>query len=162
MDKASQAKGGIYSVADEYRDTDLDAPPLYWQKADNNEFATRNRISELLTVSERFRHPVTKISPAPGLYFIKQSHDYPNGVKEAIRQTGAQRKKILGTYDGKTLYSEDRDDSITDHAYDCVRYYVAMHGTQPKTQMKKPPRNSFAYYQQILKQQLYRDQQVSQ
>jgi len=75
MDKASQAKGGIYSVADEYRDTDLDAPPLYWQKADNNEFATRNRISELLTVSERFRHPVTKISPAPGLYFIKQNHD---------------------------------------------------------------------------------------
>ena len=157
FDKASQAKGGLYSVADEYKDMDLEAPPIYWKKADNNEFATRNRINELLTPSERYKHPLTKIGPAAGLYFISNGPNFP---KEAVRQLGAQRKKILGTYDGKTLYSEDRDDSITDHAYDCVRYFVAMHGTQPKVQMKKPPRNSFAYYQAVLKQQLYRDQQI--
>jgi len=155
FDKASQAKGGIYSVADEYKDTDLEVPALYWQKADNNEFATRNRINELLAPSERFKHPVTKESHSPGLYFIKGSTEYPNGCRESIRQLGAQRKKLLGTYDGKNLYDEERDDSVVDHAYDCVRYYVSMHGSQPKTQMKRPPRNSFAYYQSVLKKQLY-------
>lgn len=154
FDKASQAKGGIYSVADEYSDSDLEAPPLFWQKADNNEYATRNRITELLVPSERYKHPIEKTSPAAGLYFIKDGPNYP---KEAIKQLGAQRKKNLGTYDGKILYSEERDTAIIDHAYDCIRYFVAMHGTQPKTQMKRPPRNSFAYYQAVIKQQLYRN-----
>lgn len=162
FDKDSQIKGGIYSVADEYMDTDLEGPPLYWQKADNNEFATRNRINELLAPSLRYKHPVTGESPAPGLYFIKTSADYPNGCAEAYRQIGAQRKKVVGTYDGKTLYDEARDDSVVDHAYDCVRYYVSRHGTSPKEAQKKPPRNSFAYYQAVLKQQLYRNQQVTQ
>lgn len=160
FDKASQAKGGLYSVADEYRDDALDAPPLFWQKADNNEFATRNRINELLSPSERFKNPITKLSPAPGIYFIKSSTEHPYGCKEAIRQLGAQRKKLLGNIDGKNIYDEDRDDSITDHAYDCIRYYVAMHGTSPRVQQKKPPRNSFAFYQAVLKQSLYRQQQV--
>ncbi len=155
FDKASQSKGGLYSVADEYMDSDLEGPPLHWQKADNNEFATRNRINELLAPSDRFRHPVSKLSPAPGIYFIKSGADYPNGCTETIRQIGAQRKKLIGTLDGKNLYDEERDDSITDHAYDLVRYFVAMHGTQPKTQMKRPPRNSFAYYNAVLRKQLY-------
>lgn len=159
FDKASQAKGGIYSVADEYGDDDLEGPALVWQKADNNEFATRNRINELLPASPRFQHPVLRTSPAPGIYFIRSSAEYPNGCSEAFRQVGAQRKKVLGTFDGKTLYDEERDDSIVDHAYDCVRYFVAMHGTQPRTAQKKPPRHSFAYYQAVLKSQLYRDQQ---
>lgn len=158
FDKASQAKGGLYSVADEYKDKDLEGPPLYWMKADNNEFSTRNRINELLAVSERYRNPITKISPAPGLYFIQSSHVYPNGCREAIRQTGAQRKKLLGTYEGKSLYDEERDESITDHSYDCVRYFCAMHSTQPRIHQKKPARNTFAFYNAILKKQLYRSQ----
>lgn len=160
FDKASQAKGGIYSVADEYRDDELDAPPIFWQKADNNEFATRNRINELLAPSDRFKHPVTKVSPAPGFYFVKADESYPNGCRESYRQLGAQRKKLAGTVDGKNIYDEDRDPAITDHAYDCVRYYVAMHGAQPRTQMKKPSRMSFGYYQAVMKKQLYRSQQV--
>jgi len=160
FDKASQAKGGIYSVADEYKDGELDAPPIYWQKADNNEFATRNRINELLAPSVRFKHPVTKVSPSPGIYFIKSSKEYPNGCAESIRQLGAQRKKLIGTVDGKNLYDEERDQSITDHAYDCVRYYVAMHGAQPKVEQRRKPRNSFAYYQEVLRRQSYMDRQV--
>lgn len=156
-DKSSQAKGGLYSVADEYRDSDLDGPPIFWLKADNNEFATRNRINELLTPSLKFKHPITKETPAPGIYFVRATTSYPYGCKEIIRQTGAQRKKLLGTIDGKNIYAEDRDDKIVDHAYDTVRYYVAMHGAQPSTQQKKPPRNSFAYYQAVLKAQLYRE-----
>ena len=162
FDKASQAKGGLYSVADEYRDDDLDSPALYWTKADNNEFATRNRINELLAPSNRFRHPVTKASPAPGMYFIKSGEGNPNGCRESIRQLGAQRKKLIGTVDGKNLYDEERDDKIVDHAYDCVRYYVSMHGASPKEQMKRPPRLSMAYYNAILKRNLYRSQQVAQ
>jgi hypothetical protein len=160
FDKASQAKGGIYSVADEYRDDALEGEPIFWHKADNNEFATRNRINELLVPSERFRHPITKLTGSPGIYFIKGSDSYPNGCRESIRQLGAQRKKLLGTYDGKNLYDEERDDKIVDHAYDCVRYYVAMHGVQPTVQQKRPPRNSFAYYQQVMKQTLYRSKLV--
>ena len=156
FDKASQAKGGLYSVADEYKDTDLEAPPLYWQKADNNEFATRNRINELLAPSTRFINPISKVSPAPGIYFIKAGDSYSNGCREAIRQLGAQRKKLIGTLDGKNLYDEERDDKIVDHAYDCVRYFVSMHGASPKVAQKRPPRMSMAYYQAILKKQMYR------
>lgn len=153
-DKASQAKGGLYSVVDEYLDSDLDAPPLHWLKADNNEFATRNRINELLPLQPRFQHPVTKASPAPGIYFIQSSPTYPHGCKEAIRQIGAQRKKFLGTIDGKSVYDDARDDKITDHAYDCVRYYVAMHGTSPAKIKPPTKRNTFAYYQAVLRKQL--------
>lgn len=157
FDKASQAKGGLYSVADEYNDTDLEVPALFWTKADNNEFATRNRINELLAPGERFSHPIGKNTPAPGLYFIKSSTEHPYGCKESIRQLGAQRKKLIGTIDGKNIYDEERDDKMVDHAYDCVRYFVAMHGSQPRLQQKRPPRHSFAYYQQVLKKQLYRE-----
>lgn len=152
--KTAQKQGGFWSVADEYRDSDLQAPELVWTPADNNEFATRNRINELLLPSGRFRHPVTKATPAPGLYFVRSGDTHPNGCREAIKQLGAQRKKLLGTVEGKSIYSDDRDDSITDHAYDCIRYFVAMHGSQPRTAQKKPPRNSFAYFNSLLRRQL--------
>jgi hypothetical protein len=154
FDKASQAKGGIYSVADEYMDSDLEGPPLYWLKADNNEFATRNRINELLAPSNKFKHPITGESPAPGLYFIKSTPEYPNGCREIIRQTGAQRKVLVGTVDGKNIYGEDRDEGITDHAYDLVRYSVAMHGSQPAKEVRRAPRMSMAYYQAVIRKQL--------
>lgn len=152
--KTAQKDGGFWSVADEYRDKDLEAPDLCWVPADNNEFATRNRINELLLPSGRFRHPITKESPAPGIFFIRATSLYPYGCRESIKQVGAQRKKLLGTVEGKSIYSDDRDDSVTDHAYDCVRYFVAMHGSQPRTAGKKPPRNSFAYFNTLLRKTL--------
>lgn len=149
--KTAQKDGGFWSVADEYRTTDLDAPELFWQPADNNEFATRNRINELLTASSRYTNPVTKETPAPGIYFIQASKAYPFGCKEAVKQLGSQRKKSLGTFDGKAIYSDERDENITDHAYDPIRYFVAMHGTSPIKSRKAPPRRSFEYYNQIAK-----------
>ncbi len=149
FDKASQAKGGLFSVADEYLDSDLEGEPIAWLKADNNEFATRNRINELLEPSNRFKHPVTGASPAPGLYFIKASDEYPNGCKEMIRQTTSQRKVVLGSLDGKTIYGDDRDENIVDHAYDIVRYYCAMHSSHPSREQRQPPRHSFAFYKVI-------------
>lgn len=148
--KTAQKQGGFWSVADEYRDSELTAPELLWTAADNNEFATRNRINELLMPSNRFKHPITGERPSPGIYFIKSSEIYQEGCKEAIRQIGAQRKKLLTQIDGKNIYSDDRDDNIPDHAYDCVRYFVAMHGTSPIESRKKPPRMSFAYFNKLL------------
>lgn len=152
--KQAQKSGGFWSVADEYRDSELDAPELYWIPADNNEFATRNRINELLSPSLRFKHPISHISPAPGIYFLRATTTYQEGCKEAIRQIGSQRKKFLGTVDGKSIYADDRDDNITDHAYDCIRYFVAMHGVQPRKSERKPPRNSFAYFNALLNRTL--------
>lgn len=157
--KTAQKQGGFWSVADEYRDSDLEGPELIWSPADNNEFATRNRINELLLPSLRFKHPITKESPAPGLYFIQSSLSYPQGCKESIRQLSAQRKKLLGTIDGKSIYSDDRDDNIPDHAYDCVRYFCAQHGSQPRRAEKRPSRNSFAYFNALLKRSF--DQQAA-
>lgn len=155
--KTGQKDGGFWSVADEYLTSELgdkvrgiDIPALSWIPADNNEFATRNRINELLRKSNRYRHPITGDSPAQGLYFIKKTLDYPRGCQQAISQIGAQRKILIGTIEGKAFYSDERDDSVTDHAYDCVRYFTAMHGSQPSVQKKKAPRNTFAYYNMLL------------
>lgn len=151
--KTQQKQGGYWSVSDEYRDSDLQAPELFWTPADNNEFATRNRINELLYPHKRFRHPSSKETPAPGIYFIRATDRYPQGCRESIKQTGAQRKKFLGTVDGKSVYSDDRDEEVVDHAYDCVRYFVAMHGASPRTAQRRPPKNSFAYFNSLLRKQ---------
>ena len=147
--KESQKSGGFWSVAEEYKDEHPTAPKLYWNPADNNEFATRNRINELLETISFFTHPVTQAKPATGLYFIRATENYLHGCRGAITQIQSQRKKVLGTFEGKTLYSDDRDEGVEDHAYDCVRYFVAMHGTQPDRIRKAPPRHSFAYFQAI-------------
>lgn len=147
--KNQQKDGGFWTTAAEYKTTEIDQPPLFWKPADNNEFATRNRINELLKVKAGFVNPVTKETPAIGIYFIKATADYPHGCRETPKQLGAQRRLALGTIDGKTIYSDDRDEGIVDHAYDCVRYFVAMHGSQPKAQQKITSKHSFAYYQKV-------------
>jgi hypothetical protein len=149
--KASQKEGGFWSVADEYRTDDIEGPPLIFNAADNNEFATRNRINELLTISDRFKHPITQESPSPGIYFIKASRGYPYGCVEAIKQLGGQRKEFLGTIDGKNVYSDERDDSIPDHAYDPVRYFVSMHPWQKQEPPRSAPARSFARFNKLIK-----------
>lgn len=152
--KTNQKAGGFWSIADEYMDSTLEAPELVWIPADNNEFATRNRINELLAPSFRYKHPIAKTQPAPGLYFLKGDFDYPFGCREAIREIGLQRKKLVGTVDGKSFYSDDREIKVADHSYDCIRYFVAMHGSQPKQALRKPSRNSFAYFNSLLSRSL--------
>ena len=150
-DKHSQKKGGFWSVRDEYMSEDVEGPPLFWNLADNNEFATRNRINELLAPSDRFKHPINGESGAPGLYFIQSSGGYPNGCRESIKQLGAQRKELLGTVEGKNVYSDDRDKNIPDHAYDPTRYYVAMHAVEPVVTRTPPPPRSFARFNKLIR-----------
>lgn len=147
----AQKDGGFWSTADEYMDSSLAAPALNWIPADNNEFATRNRINELLGFSPLRKHPITGQSPAPGIYFIKKSEFYPNGCFHAISEMQSQRRKSLGYFDGKQIFCDDREDSISDHSYDTVRYMIAMHGQGRLESKPRPPRMSIKYYQQIAK-----------
>lgn len=150
FNKTKGTANKVSTISDEYISSESSAPPITWLKADNNEFATRNKINELLQFSDRFVHPITQVRPAPGLYFVKRSVSYPQGCHEAPVQLKSQKRLPLGTLNGKILYSDDRDASVTDHAYDCVRYFVACVGTSPGKVKKAPPRNSFAYYQKVL------------
>jgi hypothetical protein len=142
--KNSQARGGRWCVADEYRDSRIcDAKPIYWESADNNEFATRNRVSELLREDPTFRNPITNEYNAPRLYFVMQSTEYPTGCYNTTIETAGQKRTLVGTVDGKQIYSEERDGSIPDHAYDCVRYLTSLHAIGKKNPMMKARNGSF-------------------
>ncbi len=157
--KAAQKDGAFWTLADEYKSSELSAPPLSWLPADNNEFATRNRINELLCANPKYTHPVTGESPAPGIYFIRKTLNYPYGLKHSISQLSAQRRMLLGTDNGKAIYSDDRDKSIPDHGYDPIRYFIGMHSTSPKGNGKRPPKRSFAYFNKLYSER--RDSRVN-
>ena len=144
--KDSQKKGGFWSVADEYLTKDISSPPLYWVKADNNEFATRNRINELLSSSNGIDPITSESREGPRIYFIKKSQDYPCGCFCAIKELQSQRRKLVGYIDGKAYYSDEREESVSDHAYDCIRYFVAMHGRPLRTPGPTLKANTFNYY----------------
>lgn len=147
--KTAQKQGGFWTVADEYLTREIKAPPLCWLPADNNEFSTRNRLNELLRINEQFTHPITGVCPAPGLYFIKRDKDYSNGAYHAISQLQAQRRKLLGYFEGKAIYTDDREEGVTDHAYDPIRYYVAMHGSGKSIEKRKAPPHSFKWFKML-------------
>lgn len=147
---ASQKNGGFWSVADEYLTSDIKAPTIAWIKADNNEFATRNRINELLRPASHFTNPFTGETPAPGIYFIKKDSEYQDGCFHSITQLQSQRYEQLGSDNGKSIYSNDRDKNVTDHAYDPIRYFIAQHGSSPVSTPRKIKQNTFAYFNAIM------------
>lgn len=144
--KTLQKDGGFWTVADEYLTADLDAPSIAFIPADNNEYATRNRINELLKPQVRFRHPITGASPAPGVFFVKRSAEYTNGCNRVITEVPAQRRKLEGYIDGKAYYSDERQDGVADHSYDCVRYLIALHGTAKSIAPRRPKPNTISWY----------------
>ena len=151
--KTGQKDGSFWTTADEYLDKGVSGPPLSWIPADNNEFATRNRINELLNPSQIRKHPITGEVGAPGIYFIKRSQDYPNGCYHAINELQSQRRKSLGYIDGKQLFCDDREESVADHSYDCIRYGIAAHGLGKGTPTRRPPRNSLNWFRLMKKRQ---------
>lgn len=144
FNKASQKNGGFWSVANEYLDKSIDSSkPIGWVPADNNEFATRNRINELLGKKQ-----ISFLCPegGPAIFYIKRSVEYPNGCFYAINELQSQRRKLLGYIDGSAQYCDDRDEKVVDHAYDPTRYFVAMHGSarnEPKRPVKPNTMNYF-------------------
>lgn len=144
--KTSQKDGGFWTVADEYLDSSIgETKGIAWQPADNNEFATRNRINELLGRKQKS----TFCENGPAIFFIKRSAEYSDGCFHAINELQSQRRKLLGYVDGSAQYCDDRQDSVSDHAYDCIRYFVAMHGStkgEPKRPVKQ---NTFDYFKMM-------------
>lgn len=128
--KSSEKYGGFWCTADEYSDISMtNAPAIHWSPADNNELMTRNRINELLYVSERVSHPFTGVSPSPRIFFLRKCTTLPDGCDIVITQTQSQKRKEIGTIDGIKQFSDDRDDGIPDHLYDTLRYYTSTRST---------------------------------
>ncbi len=138
-----RSRGGYWSVADEYIDSILDSPPLRFIPGDNNELATRNRINEYLKLDVNLKHPITGKSPAPRIYFIERSRDYPQGCDRAIVELRSQKRIKLGTLNGKDIFSEERQRGIADHAYDPIRYFVASHAGFKGEIVRQPSASSF-------------------
>jgi hypothetical protein len=137
------------SIADEFSTDEIDGPPIFWSSGDNNELATRNRINELLNLNTKYAHPITKESPAPGLYFIRSCDIYPYGCNQSILQLKAQKKLAVGSDNGRVIYSSERDENVTDHAYDPTRYYIAEHSLTKPGEVKDIPERSFANFERI-------------
>lgn len=126
-------KGGRFCVADEYADT-VEQPretAIFWQPADNNELGTRNRINEYLRVDPERIHPITKQRGSPRLFCLTRTDDWPQGIVHGLQQIRAQRRVKIGTDLGKAIFSDERDPSIPDHAYDNWRYFIASRPPAP-------------------------------
>lgn len=128
FDVKKQKKGGHWSVASEYQETEVQPREtcIFWQPADNNELGTRNRINEYLRVDPERVHPITGAKGAPRLFFLKADEKvYPHGCNHILRQVRNQRRLKVGTENGRPIFCDDRDESIPDHGYDPVRYFIA-------------------------------------
>lgn len=145
--KTAQKNGGFWTVADEYMEGTENR--LAWIPADNNEFATRNRINELLRPSPSRRHPITREPGAVGLYFIKRNNEYQTGCYYSINELQSQRRRLIGYVDGKAIYCDERAESVADHAYDCIRYFIAAHGNPLSVPSRPAPRFSFKWYKMM-------------
>jgi hypothetical protein len=124
--KSVQKYGGKWSIADEYADTRV-LPyntALYWAPADNSEMPSRSRIKEYLRVDPEHTHPVTREKGAPRLYFVRKSGDYPNGCDRTILELKSQKRVKIEEAGGRDVYSDDRDDTVPDHAYDALKYFI--------------------------------------
>lgn len=142
--KNSQKNGGKWSVADEYLDRLLcSAKTIAWQAADNHEMPIRNRINELLRHHPSAVHPIKGNAQSPLLYFVKKSPENPQGCYFVIKETEAQRREMLGHDNGKPIYSDDREKSISDHAYDCLRYYCTIKSAHINRVQHRIPVGSF-------------------
>ncbi len=139
-------RGISVSVAEEYMEVNeagtVKHSALWWQRGDNNELGTRNRINELLRLDPDHKHPFTDKPGAPRLYFVERSVSYPQGCFEIIRETRSQRRVKVGTQDGKDVFSDERDTNVVDHGYDLVRYRVADMDALPVEAVRRAPPGS--------------------
>jgi len=143
FNKLIQHQRKRYCVADEYSSDlpGISCPPLYWTPADNSEIGTRNRINEYLMVDPDRLHPITREKGSPRLFFLLHSPRYSNGINFGIRQLRAQRRRRVDERGGRPIFSDDREATIDDHAYDPIRYFMATRpqlGYNPKPFDDKP------------------------
>jgi hypothetical protein len=124
--KTAQKYGGRWSISDEYGDTRVmpASTALYWAPADNAEMPSRSRIKEYLRVDPDHLHPITREKGSPRLFFLKKTSEYPNGCDRAILELRSQKRVKVEESGGRDVYSDDRDDTVPDHSYDALKYFV--------------------------------------
>lgn len=124
--KTAQKYGGKWSISDEYSDNRVlpHNTALYWSPADNAEMPSRSRIKEYLRVDPEHLHPVTRQKGSPRLFFVRKTTDYPNGCDRAILELKSQKRIKVEEAGGRDVYSDDRDDTVPDHAYDALKYFI--------------------------------------
>lgn len=137
-----------WSVADEWLDTRImpeetivrwTPAPIPRSDAETYDLITRARIKEYLRVDPTHRHPITGQLGAPRLYFLKRTPEYPQGCYHVIKEVKGQRRVKIGERDGQSVYSDRRDDTIVDHAYDTVKYFVISRPAVTRVTEKKDP-----------------------
>lgn len=143
--KSQQKFGGFWTTSQEYSDPRIGGPALFWQAADNNEMLSRSRINEMLALNDTITHPLTGQSPAPTLYFLKRCDTNPYGIYHALLETKGQKRKKIALNSGQSIYSEEREKDIPDHAYDCVRYFANMRAVYDINKSDVIPVGSFDY-----------------
>lgn len=138
--KTAQKYGGKWSIADEYCDTRVmpQGTALYWTPADNAEMPSRSRIKEYLRVDPEHVHPVTREKGSPRLFFLRKSSEYPNGCDRTILELKSQKRLKIEEAGGRDVYSDDRDDSVPDHAYDALKYFVISRPTLMQERAQAP------------------------
>lgn len=119
-----QKHAGRWSVDQEYSDrVNLPADTaIDWDKGDNDELSSRNAISEYLRVDPDRIHPVTKEKGAPRMFFLMSSPYYPLGCERLVTEIKSQRRVKEGEQEGRPIFTDERDENVPDHAYDCARY----------------------------------------
>ncbi len=160
-DNKHKKTGELCSVQSLYEDRNLpNTTPrtaIYWELGDNNELGTRQKIAEFLRPQGFWQtdgaeakevprlHPITHEKGFwPRIFFVKKSADFPNGCDQSIKQIQNQIRVKIGTdINGKAEFSDDRDDSVPDHAYDCIRYRIAERPALPHAAAIRYPRGSF-------------------
>jgi hypothetical protein len=85
---------------------------------------SRSRIKEYLRVDPEHLHPITREKGAPRLFFVRKTTEYPNGCDRAILELKSQKRVKVEEAGGRDIYSDDRDDTVPDHAYDALKYFI--------------------------------------
>jgi phage terminase large subunit len=162
--KTAQKYGGKWSIADEYSDIGVlpRSTALYWSPADNAEMPSRSRLKEYLRVDPEHVNPITREKGAPRLYFVKKTKEYSNGCDRVILETKSQRRLKIEEAGGRDVYSDDRDDTVPDHAYDALKYFVISRPPVAREPSKAPGLLTWQVFSNFMKrsQQRKRGQRV--
>lgn len=152
--KTAQKYGGKWSISDEYGDTRVMpyANAIFWTPADNAEMPSRSRIKEYLRVDPEHMHPVTREKGAPRLFFVRKSSEYPNGCDRVILELKSQKRLKIEESGGRDVYSDERDDSVPDHAYDALKYHVISRPSVAREAAVKPGPLTWKGYSNMMKQ----------
>ena len=96
-------------------------------------------------------HPVTREKGSPRLFFIRKTSEYPNGCDRVILELRSQKRLKIEESGGRDVYSDERDDSVPDHAYDALKYHVISRPSVAREATQKPGRLTWKGYSNMMK-----------